>query len=152
MNQSRVIIQEQAFDAGQVVEQMYRDNPRVGAVASFLGICRELNEGSTISRMQLEHYPGMTEKSIAHIILQARQKWRIYDCVVIHRVGVLEPTEPIVLVAVSSRHRQQALEACTFIMDFLKTRAPFWKQEVTNQGERWVASRTSDELAADRWK
>jgi len=152
MNQSRVIIQEQAFDAGQVVEQMYRDNPRVGAVASFLGICRELNEGSTISSMQLEHYPGMTEKSIAHIILQARQKWRIYDCVVIHRVGVLEPTEPIVLVAVSSRHRQQALEACTFIMDFLKTRAPFWKQEVTNQGERWVASRTSDELAADRWK
>ena len=152
MNRTQVVIQEQDFDAGQVIRQMYQNNPQVGAVASFVGVCRELNDGDRVSRMRLEHYPGMTEKSIEDIIAKAREKWQFQDCVVVHRVGVLEPTDPIVLVVVSSQHRRQALDTCAFVMDFLKTRAPFWKQELTDRGERWVASRKSDEQAAQRWK
>ncbi len=152
MNRTRVLIQEQAFDTGQVIRELYQDSPQVGAVASFVGVCREINEGDKVSSMRLEHYPGMTEKSIENIITEAREKWQFYDCVVIHRVGLLEPTDPIVLVAVSATHRHQALDACAFVMDFLKTRAPFWKQEATTSGERWVASRDSDVQAAKRWK
>ncbi len=152
MNRTRVVIQEQEFDAGQVIRQLYENCTQVGAVASFVGVCRDVNNGDKVARMRLEHYPGMTEKSIEEIISAAREKWQFQDCVVIHRVGVLEPSDPIVLVAVSSRHRRQAFDTCAFVMDFLKTRAPFWKQEVTDQGERWVAARHSDEQALERWK
>jgi len=150
MNQ--VLIQEQVFDTGQVVQGLYQDNPQVGAVASFVGVCRDMNEGDTITQMRLEHYPGMTEKSIAAIVEEAREKWQILDCVVIHRVGILKPTDPIVLVAVSSQHRRQALDACAYIMDFLKSRAPFWKHEATLEGDRWVSTRDSDKTALERWK
>ena len=152
MKRTRVVIQEQEFDTGQVIRQMYQNNPQVGAVASFVGVCREVNDGDRVARMRLEHYPGMTEKSIEDIITQARKRWQFQDCVVVHRVGVLEPTDPIVLVVVASQHRRPALDACAFVMDFLKTRAPFWKQELTDQGERWVESKESDEQSAQRWK
>lgn len=152
MNQTRVVVQEQDFDPGEVIRQLHRNRPEVGAVATFMGVCRDVNAGDRVQRMRLEHYPGMTERAIENIVDEARARWGILDCVVIHRIGVLEPTDPIVLVAISSEHRHQALEACTFIMDFLKTRAPFWKQELTGSGERWVASRGSDSDAAKRWK
>ena len=148
----KIAVQTQPFDLQTEVEALYRSNPRVGAVASFLGLVRDVNEGQGVSAMTLEHYPGMTEKALADIVDQARARWEVMDACVIHRVGPLKPTDPIVLVAVASAHRGDAFAACEFIMDFLKTRAPFWKRESTPQGERWVDARSSDDAAAERWQ
>ena len=147
-----VRVQSDDFDAGREIALLRRDNPRIGAVASFIGVVRDVNDGSSVAGMTLEHYPGMTEKSIAAIIDQAKARWDIFDALVIHRVGRLSPMDQIVLVAVAGGHRGDAFAACEFIMDYLKTRAPFWKKEQTVQGARWVESRASDDIAAERWR
>ncbi len=147
----KIAVQTQAFDLQAEVEALHRTNPKVGAVASFLGLVWDVNEGQGVSAMTLEHYPGMTEKALAAIVEQARARWDVMDACVIHRIGPMQPTDPIVLVAVASAHRGDAFAACEFIMDFLKTRAPFWKKESTPEGERWVDARDSDDSAAARW-
>ncbi len=152
MNHYRVTIQHEPFQVQPVVDRLRLADPGVGALATFVGVCRDVNDGSTVSTMTLEHYPGMTERAIEAIVQQARARWSLRGCEVVHRVGRLEPTEPIVLVAVASAHRADAFAACEFIMDFLKTRAPFWKKEATAQGERWVDARDSDTAAAERWQ
>jgi molybdopterin synthase catalytic subunit len=146
-----VRIQTEDFDVGREIAQLRRDRPEVGAVASFIGVVRDLNEGARVAEMTLEHYPGMTEKAIAGIIDQAKGRWQVYDALVIHRIGRLAPTDQIVLVVVTSAHRGDAFAACEFIMDYLKTQAPFWKKEKTPDGARWVESRASDDIAAERW-
>lgn len=147
-----VRVQTAPFDPGAEIERVHAWNPRVGAIACFVGVARDLNDGAEVTGLTLEHYPQMTEKAIGEIVERARKRWEILDTTVIHRVGTLRPTDPIVLVVVASAHRRDAFEACAFIMDFLKTRAPFWKKERTASGERWVEARASDEAAADRWK
>ncbi|HEX9180694.1 MAG TPA: molybdopterin synthase catalytic subunit MoaE [Burkholderiales bacterium] len=147
-----VRVQTEDFDAGAEMLRLRRDDARVGAVASFIGLVRDLNDGEAVSEMTLEHYPGMTERALEDIVSQARARWDILDAVVVHRVGPLRPTDQIVLVAVSSAHRGEAFAACEFIMDYLKTRAPFWKKEQTPAGARWVDARESDDRAAGRWK
>jgi len=147
-----VIIQKAPFEAGKVIREVCAHNSNIGAVASFIGLMRDRNEGDYVERMTLEHYPGMTEKAISEIVDEARGRWDLINVRVIHRVGELEPSDPIVLVVVTSSHRADAFEACEFIMDYLKTRAPFWKKESTRKGERWVESRESDREAADRWR
>jgi molybdopterin synthase catalytic subunit len=146
-----VRVQTGDFDVGAEIAALRRGNPKVGAVASFVGVVRDLNDGDSVGRMTLEHYPGMTEKAIEAIIAEARSRWDIIDVVVVHRVGELKPTDQIVLVVVASGHRGAAFAACEFIMDYLKTRAPFWKKEETPQGSRWVEARASDDDAAERW-
>jgi molybdopterin synthase catalytic subunit len=147
-----VRIQTEDFDINAEISALRAGNARVGAVASFIGVVRDLNDGDSVSRMTLEHYPGMTEKSIEAIITQARARWRVLDALVIHRVGELKPTDQIVLVVVTSEHRGDAFAACEFIMDFLKTQAPFWKKEQTASGTRWVDARVTDDVAAERWR
>lgn len=144
-------VQEAPFDAGREIEALTRGRRDVGAVATFVGLVRDLNEGAPVSRMTLEHYPGMTEQALGDICAEAARRWSILDTCVIHRVGSLEPGDAIVLVAVSSGHRGEAFAACEFIMDYLKTRAPFWKKESTPSGERWVEARATDDKAAARW-
>jgi molybdopterin synthase catalytic subunit len=146
-----VRIQTEDFDPGAEMAAMRRGNPAIGALASFVGVVRDVNEGDAVSQMTLEHYPGMTEKSIEAIVDQARGRWNVIDALVIHRVGTLSPTDQIVLVIVASAHRGDAFAACEFIMDYLKTRAPFWKKERTAEGARWVDARASDDRAAERW-
>jgi molybdopterin synthase catalytic subunit len=146
-----VRVQAEDFDIGKEIAALRRDNPRIGAIASFIGAVRDLNEGDSVAEMTLEHYPGMTEKSVEEIITQARGRWDIMDALVIHRVGTLKPLDQIVLVVVSSAHRGDAFAACEFIMDYLKTRAPFWKKEQTARGARWVDARAADDAAAARW-
>jgi len=147
-----VRIQSVDFDAGAEIAALRAGNARIGAVASFIGVVRDLNEGDAVSCMTLEHYPGMTEKSIEAIITQARARWQVLDALVIHRIGELKPTDQIVLVVVTSEHRGDAFAACEFIMDYLKTQAPFWKKEQTPEGARWVDARASDDVAAERWR
>ncbi len=147
-----VRIQTADFDVGAEIAALRRGNPKVGGVASFIGVVRDVNEGDAVAEMTLEHYPGMTEKAIEEIVGQAKGRWNIYDALVIHRVGRLKPTDQIVLVVVTSAHRGDAFAACEFIMDYLKTRAPFWKKEQSGAGARWVEARTSDDIAADRWR
>jgi len=147
----KILVQTAPFDLGAEVAALYRDNPGVGAVASFLGLVRDVNEGDGVHTLTLEHYPGMTEKSLGRIVQDAMTRWDLIDATVIHRVGTLQPTDPIVLVAVASAHRGDAFAACQFIMDYLKTQAPFWKKEVTPEGERWVEAKESDAAAAGRW-
>ena len=147
-----VRIQPGDFDVGAEVAAMRKGNPAIGAIASFVGVVRDVNEGDSVSRMTLEHYPGMTEKSIEAIVTQARGRWNVIDALVVHRIGLLEPTDQIVLVVVASAHRGDAFAACEFIMDYLKTQAPFWKKEVTVEGERWVDARATDDIAAERWR
>jgi molybdopterin synthase catalytic subunit len=147
-----VRIQTEDFDIGAEIAELRRANPKIGAVASFIGVVRDVNEGDAVAEMTLEHYPGMTEKSIEDIITQARGRWKVFDALVIHRVGTLKPTDQIVLVIVTSSHRGDAFAACEFIMDYLKTRAPFWKKELTGAGARWVDARTTDDIAAERWR
>ena len=146
-----VRIQEQDFDVSSELATLRAGDTRVGAVATFTGLVREVNDAAQVSTLTLEHYPGMTEKALAQIIDDAKQRWDIYDALVIHRVGPLKPGEQIVFVAVTSAHRGESFAACQFIMDYLKTRAPFWKKEQTPEGERWVEARASDEDAAARW-
>ena len=147
-----VRIQAEDFDAGSEIAGLRRGNTGIGAIASFIGVVRDLNDGERVAEMTLEHYPGMTEKSIARIIDQAKARWSIFDALVVHRVGRLKPTDQIVLVIVTGAHRGDAFAACEFIMDYLKTRAPFWKKEQTPDGARWVESRASDDIAAERWR
>ena len=147
-----VRVQTGDFDISQEIALLRKDNPGIGAIASFIGVVRDLNEGDRVTGMTLEHYPGMTEKSVEDIITQARARWQVMDALVIHRIGALKPLDQIVLVVVSSAHRGDAFAACEFIMDFLKTRAPFWKKEQTGSGARWVEARTADDVAAERWQ
>jgi len=146
-----VRVQKEDFDVGAEIAKLREGNPKVGAVASFVGIVRDLNDGDAVATLTLEHYPGMTEKSLEEIVTQAQQRWDIYDALVVHRVGTLKPLDQIVLVVVTSAHRGESFKACEFLMDYLKTRAPFWKKEVTPQGARWIDARGSDDAAADRW-
>ena len=147
-----VRIQEADFDLGSELAALRAGDARVGALASFVGLVRDLNDGSKVSEMTLEHYPGMTEKALEEIVDEAKSRWEIYGALVIHRVGPLRPCDQIVLVAVTSAHRGEAFAACEFIMDYLKTRAPFWKREATPEGARWVDARDSDDSAATRWQ
>ncbi len=147
----RILVQNEAFDLGAEVDAMRAGRTDIGAIASFVGLARDMNEGSGVAAMTLEHYPGMTEKALAKLVEDACARWTLLDITVIHRVGHLLPGDPIVLVAVASQHRGEAFAACEFIMDYLKTQAPFWKKEETVDGERWVEARASDDAAAARW-
>jgi molybdopterin synthase catalytic subunit len=147
-----VRIQTADFDISAEIAALRRGNPGIGAVASFIGVVRDINDGSAVAGMTLEHYPGMTEKAIEEIVVQAQGRWNILDTIVIHRVGALKPTDQIVLVVVASAHRGDAFAACEFIMDYLKTRAPFWKKEQAGGSTRWIEARESDDIAAERWR
>ena len=147
-----VRIQTADFDVGAELAALRRGNPAIGAVASFIGTVRDVNDGGAVAEMTLEHYPGMTEKAIEEIIAQALARWNMIDARVIHRVGSLRPGDQIVLVAVASAHRGDAFAACEFIMDYLKTRAPFWKKEQSGATARLVEARESDDIAAERWR
>ena len=149
---ARVRVQTEDFDVGRELEALTRGRRDVGGVSSFVGLVREANDGRAIQGMTLEHYPGMTEKALEEICAQAHARWDLIETLVIHRVGPLVPGDRIVLVGVASAHRGEAFEACEFIMDYLKTRAPFWKKEDTASGPRWVEARASDDAAAGRWK
>ncbi len=144
-------MQAAAFDPGAETNAMHAANVGVGAVVSFVGYVRDFNDGREVAGMFLEHYPGMTEKALAKIVLEAEQRWPLLKVEVLHRIGTLQPGEPIVFVGVASAHRQAAFQACDFVMDYLKTRAPFWKKEQTGEGPRWVEGRQSDADAAGRW-
>lgn len=145
-----ISIQQQDFDVAAVNRQLLGERSNVGAIASFIGLVRDL-PGEQLQQMTLEHYPGMTEKALQKIIDAASARWEIIDCAVIHRIGSLQPADQIVLVSVLSAHRKAAFEACEFIMDYLKTDAPFWKKEIDQQGEKWVAAKHSDNEAKQRW-
>jgi molybdopterin synthase catalytic subunit len=146
-----VRVQTADFDVSRELAALRGGDRRVGAVAVFIGTVRDVNDDATIAALTLEHYPGMTEKALAGIVDEAKSRWDILDALVIHRVGELAPADQIVLVAVTSAHRGEAFAACEFIMDYLKTRAPFWKKEATPDGVRWVDARASDDDAAARW-
>ena len=146
-----VRIQTEDFDLTTEIAALRAGRAGVGAVVSFVGTVRDINQGTGVSSHTLEHYPGMTDKSLEDIVAQATSRWQLDEVLVIHRVGPLLPLDQIVLVAVTSAHRGEAFEACEFVMDWLKTRAPFWKKEATPQGERWVDARESDDAAAARW-
>ena len=146
-----VRVQIEDFDLGAEIQQLRARQSDIGAVASFLGTVRDIHHDSQISTMELEHYPGMTEHALEAIEAKARARWPLNGVSIIHRVGVLQPCEQIVMVAVASRHRHAAFEACEYIMDYLKTRAPFWKKETTPAGAHWVDARESDFDAAARW-
>ena len=140
----RISVQREDFDLGAEVKAI-SGNPRIGAIASFVGLVRDVP-------MTLEHYPGMTERAIGKIVEEAKTRWQVMDCTVIHRYGTLKPNDQIVLVAVASGHRGDAFAACEFIMDYLKTRAPFWKKEQTAEGTRWVEAKDVDDEVAERWR
>ena len=148
---SRVRVQTEDFDLAAEMARMRAGSPGIGAIAAFVGVVRDLNDGSAVSGMHLEHYPGMTERSLEKIVAEASQRWAVVDILVVHRVGDLSPSDQIVLVLVASAHRGEAFAACEFVMDYLKTRAPFWKREQTPEGARWVDARDSDDTAAARW-
>jgi len=146
-----VRIQEQDFDLSTEIANLRSGDGSIGAVAIFVGTVRDLNDGSTVRQMTLEHYPGMTEAALQSIIDQAKGRWALHQTLIIHRIGPLQPLDQIVLVAVTSAHRGEAFAACEFIMDYLKTQAPFWKKEDTPNGARWVDARVSDDEALSRW-
>lgn len=147
----RVSIQPQDFDVSAELTQLRAQDARVGAVCCFVGTVRDRNDGDRVASMELEHYPGMTEKSIEAMIDAAHARFDLYGARVIHRVGLLAPLDQIVLVAVTSAHRGESFQACEFLMDYLKTQAPFWKKEQTPQGARWVDARVADDAALARW-
>lgn len=147
-----VRVQHEDFDAGAEIARLRQSDPSIGAVAAFIGQVRDVNDGSSVGTLTLEHYPGMTEKALAAIIGKARVRWDFYNALIIHRVGTLNPLDQIVMVAVAGSHRGECFAACEFIMDYLKTEAPFWKKEQTPQGERWVDARSSDDAARERWE
>jgi len=146
-----VRVQTEDFDVSREIDALCAGDARVGAVASFVGLVRDVNDAAEVRKLTLEHYPGMTEKALAGIVAEAKSRWNISEALVVHRVGELAPGDRIVLVAVTGSHRGEAFAACEFIMDYLKTRAPFWKKEQTPAGERWVEARASDEEKASRW-
>ena len=145
-------VQTDDFDVGLELANLRLANPKIGAVVSFIGQVRDLNDAQIVQTLTLEHYAGMTEKALLAIELEAKRRWNIIDSLIIHRVGTLKPLDQIVLVAVSSAHRGEAFKACEFIMDFLKTKAPFWKKESTPTGERWVEAKLTDDAATASWK
>ncbi|MDP3776404.1 molybdopterin synthase catalytic subunit MoaE [Methylotenera sp.] len=147
-----VRVQTEDFDVGQEISHLRQTRKDIGAVVSFVGLVRDLNEGDDVSQLTLEHYPGMTEKSLSSIINQAKTRWNILDTLIVHRVGTLQPSDQIVLVVVSSAHRGDAFSACEFMMDYLKTEAPFWKKEANSKGEHWIEAKSADDMARDRWK
>lgn len=144
-------VQREDFDTGTEIAKLTAANRRIGGVASFVGLVREMADGSAISAMTLEHYPGMTEKKLAEIESEACRRWPLDATLIIHRYGRLEPGERIVLVVTASAHREAALASCAFLIDWLKTKAPFWKLEETAGGSAWVATRAEDDVAADSW-
>lgn len=146
-----VQIQTEDFDVGLLLNQLRLANPSAGALVSFVGQVRDINDGDSISTLTLEHYPGMTESALAAIEVEASTRWDLMDSLIIHRVGTLKPLDQIVLVAVLSAHRGEAFKACEFMMDYLKTQAPFWKKEVTPEGARWIDAKLSDDAALKRW-
>ncbi len=148
---SAVRVQTGDFDLTTEIAALRNQDPRVGAVVSFVGTVRDMNEGASVAEMELEHYPGMTEQSIEKIVDQARARWPLFGALVIHRVGPLQPMEQIVLVACTAAHRGDAFAACEFIIDYLKTEAPFWKKEQTPEGARWVDARATDDIALEKW-
>ena len=144
-------VQQEPFDLNAEQASLYRGRPDVGALVTFVGLMRDLNEGKGVRRMTLEYYPGMTEKALTAIAEEAAGRWDLRGIRIIHRVGPLEPQDAIVLVAVASSHRGDAFRACELLIDYLKTKAPFWKKETTDAGDRWVDARTTDDEAAGRW-
>jgi molybdopterin synthase catalytic subunit len=144
-------VQTEDFDIAKELAAIRASNPKVGAVASFIGLVRDINDGDAVSGLTLEHYPGMTERALEKIVADAHARWQVIDATVVHRVGELKPLDQIVLVVVASGHRGDAFRACEFIMDYLKTEAPFWKKESTRDGTRWVEARDSDDQARGRW-
>lgn len=146
-----VRIQTEDFNTGDEIKGLQGSRKDIGAVVSFVGLVRDINDGDKVAQLTLEHYPGMTEKSLNKIVEQAKSRWNVMDVLVIHRVGTLQPCDQIVLVAVAGAHRGEAFAACEFVMDYLKTEAPFWKKELTPSGERWVEARESDDSAKARW-
>ena len=148
---ARVSIQTEDFDVSTELAALREGDKAVGAVCSFVGTVRDRNEGASVSTLELEHYPGMTEKSIEAMIDAAHARFDIRAARVIHRVGVLQPLDQIVFVAVTSAHRGESFKACEFLMDYLKTQAPFWKKEQTSEGARWVDARVSDDTALAKW-
>jgi len=147
-----VRIQTADFDLSTEIAALRAGDLEVGAIVSFVGTVRDMNEGSQVNSMELEHYAGMTEKALADIIVEAKSRWSIHEALVIHRIGKMLPGEQIVLVAVTGQHRGEAFAACEFIMDYLKTAAPFWKKEATPAGEHWVDARSTDDEAMERWR
>jgi molybdopterin synthase catalytic subunit len=147
----RVSIREADFDVSEELQALRASDKRIGAVCSFVGTVRDRNDGLSVSSMELEHYPGMTEKSIDAMIDAAMLRFDIFGARVVHRVGLLQPLDQVVLVAVTSAHRGKSFRACEFLMDYLKTQAPFWKKEKTSAGERWVDARVSDDAALAKW-
>lgn len=147
----KISVQTDDFDVNQELTMLRAAKPEIGAIVSFVGLVRDLNLGDQVSTLTLEHYPEMTEKSLAKIVQTAESRWQVIDATVIHRVGTLHPTDQIVFVAVASAHRGDAFQACEFVMDYLKTEAPFWKKEVTQDGERWVEAKETDALSRERW-
>ncbi len=147
----RIQVQSAPFDIMAEQEMLWRGQPQVGAVVTFIGLMRDINAGATVAGMTLEHYPGMTDKALVRIAEEAAGRWDLDGISILHRVGDLMPQDPIVFVGVASRHRGDAFRACEFLIDYLKTRAPFWKKEQTAEGERWVDARISDDQAARRW-
>lgn len=148
----KISVQTEDFDVSAELAALRLHNPTIGAIVNFVGVVRDLNEGCGVNQLELEHYPGMTEAALKNIALEAKERWQVIDCVIIHRVGALLPLDQIVLVGVASAHRGDAFAACEFMMDFLKTRAPFWKKETTPQGAKWLDARTSDEAALKKWQ
>lgn len=148
----QISIQDTPIDMSQTEATIRQQDASIGALVSFLGLVREMNDGQQLTAMELEHYPGMTEKALSGIIDQAEARWPLQAVSVIHRIGRLAPADPIVLVSVASAHRHAAFRACEFIMDYLKTRAPFWKKELTHQGEHWVEAKASDQDAEAGWE
>lgn len=146
-----IVVQEAPFDVAEEYTRLKTANLKVGAVATFVGAVRDLNEGVEIAGLHLEHYPGMTEKEIDRIIEEAEERWDVIAATVIHRVGDLSPGDDIVYAGIASQHRSDAFAACEFVMDFLKTRATFWKKETTTDGDRWLTTRQSDVDAAEAW-
>ncbi len=148
----QISVQTEPFDISAVQDELRAASPAIGALVSFVGLMRDINEGARIHTMTLEHYPGMTERALEAIVAEAHERWELIGSRVIHRVGELKPQDPIVLVAVTSAHRGTAFQACEFIIDYLKSRAPFWKKERTPEGERWVDARDTDQEAQQRWE
>lgn len=146
-----ISVQTEDFDMAAEYQELIKESESEGAVVTFTGLVRDVNQGEQVSTLTLEHYPGMTEKSLAEIVLQAKQRWPLGKVRLIHRVGPLKLSDQIVFVGVTSKHREAAFEACQFIMDYLKNKAPFWKKETTQKGDKWVSFNEKDKVAASRW-
>ena len=145
-------VQREDFDIGEEISRMTKDNTSIGGLACFVGLVRDIAGEAKISSMMLEHYPGMTERQLEKLEAEARQRWPLHDLLIIHRYGQLSPGDRIVMVVTTSSHREASLKSCEFLIDWIKTKAPFWKLEDTQSGNKWVAAREEDDKAADRWE